>query len=486
MKLFAPYVLPNPTAEPLSCESAFQDANNSANHFIRRTLSQPAKIFQFRRLLGLDSQVISTLVFRAWTVAAGGIMIFLIPVWLTQVEQGYYYTFGALLALQLFFELGMNQVVIQIVSHDFAHLDSPDAALRVRRLTQLLALLKRWYRIASVLFFLAVSAGGAVFFQHKGQLPPSAWLAPWILMVACTAFNLYWSVQLTFLEGCGEVAEVARMRVVQSLAGNIFLWLAIACHAGLWAMTLVPAMAVIYSGLWLRQRPKVVHQFAKFDLLDTAVQDNISWKRDIFPVQWRIAVSWISGYFIFQLFTPLAFAKSGAIDAGRLGISLAVFNALNTVAMSWVNAKVPAMAAYISRGDNPDALGLFVSVLKRSMAFIIIMTLAMVGLSALVTALDLPVAQRFVSLPVMLCIAAVTVANAFVFAAAAFMRAHKEEPMMAVSVVSALATLAIVSWLARFGVLPMMASYAAVVLGLSLPWTLLIFKRYVGRSSASH
>lgn len=33
----------------------------------------------------------------------------------------------------------------------------------------------------------------------------------------------------------------------------------------------------------------------------------VSWKTEIWPLQWRIALSWLSGYFIFQLFTPILF-----------------------------------------------------------------------------------------------------------------------------------------------------------------------------------
>jgi len=33
----------------------------------------------------------------------------------------------------------------------------------------------------------------------------------------------------------------------------------------------------------------------------------VDYKNEIFPLQWRIGLSWISGYFIFQLINPLLF-----------------------------------------------------------------------------------------------------------------------------------------------------------------------------------
>ncbi len=79
------------------------------------------------------------------------------------------------------------------------------------------------------------------------------------------------------------------------------------------------------------------------------------------------------------------------------------------------------------------------------------------------------------------CLAAVTVANTFVAAAATYMRAHKEEPMLPVSIATGVLTLAAAWFGSRHGVLPMMALYAAVTLLIALPWTARLFGRYRGR-----
>ncbi len=45
----------------------------------------------------------------------------------------------------------------------------------------------------------------------------------------------------------------------------------------------------------------------------------ISWRREVWPFQWKIAVSWLCDYFIFQLFTPVLFAFRGPVEAGQDG-----------------------------------------------------------------------------------------------------------------------------------------------------------------------
>ena len=65
------------------------------------------------------------------------------------------------------------------------------------------------------------------------------------------------------------------------------------------------------------------------------------WGKEFFPLLWRYAVSWCSGYFIFQTFIPIAFYFHGADYSGKLGISIAMWMAGYNIAMSWINAILP-------------------------------------------------------------------------------------------------------------------------------------------------
>ena len=52
--------------------------------------------------------------------------VFFITTFLTGVEQGFYYTFGSILALQVFFELGLTGIMTQYVAHEASHLQLND------------------------------------------------------------------------------------------------------------------------------------------------------------------------------------------------------------------------------------------------------------------------------------------------------------------------------------------------------------------------
>lgn len=439
-----------------------------------------SRLTRIRHLTGLDFHVLVTLVSRGWNVIAGAATVLVLPLCLDSTQQGYYYTITSLLGLQILFELGLGQVIIQLVGHEIAHLDSTDEKkfkgdpARLDRLSSLMQLLQRWYLVAALLFGLAAGVGGGIFLAYSGALPPAQWLGTWAVMIACTAANLMYVPALAMLEGCGRIGQVARLRLVQSIIGYGGLWLGLLSGAGLWSAMMVPLASAVSTGLWLRR----AHVYSW--LLQRVVEpvNRIAWRRDVMPFQARIAVSAMSGYFLFYAFTPLIFANSGAVEAGRFGIAMTVFNALSAVGTSWVYAKTPAMAMHIARGERKELNAIFFAVFKRSLAFTVAAATSVVACASLLNWSGVPLMARIASPGVLACLAFVCSCNCIVFSLAAYMRAHREEPMHAVSVTCAAATTLIAYFGSRLGVLPMSAMYAALTAFVMLPWTILLFQRY--------
>ena len=449
------------------------------------TLGKINMLERLKAFAGLDVHVLHTLLFRGWGILAGGLSIVLIPLFLSPTQQGFYYTFASVLALQVFFELGLNQVIIQLVSHDAAHLTihddgtvSGDAA-RIHRLNGLIRLLRRWYTFASVLFVVLAGGAGWMFFILKGgDLTVDQWGATWVALVLFTSINLFLSPRLAVIEGTGQVGAVARLRLMQSMVGYGVMWTMLLLGTGLWAAVAVPAIGAIATPLWLRRRGGMLHQptTAKVPGLD----EPISWRRDVFPLQWRIAISWACGYVIFSMFTPIVFASHGAVEAGRVGMAMTVFSAITSLGLSWINAKSPNFTMHISRGESRALNRLFKGVALRSIVATALPSFVIVTLVALGKHYDIAVVSRIAPADTLFWIACAASVNTAVYAAAVYMRAHREEPMLPVSVVSALLTFAVVM-LFRDDITRMMRGYAAINVCVSLPWTFLLYRRYRAR-----
>lgn len=435
-----------------------------------------------RNKLGLNYNVLTTLLFRGWSIAAGGATLLLLPTFLDATEQGYYYTFTYVLALQIFFELGLNQVITQFVSHEVAHVEmqcdsASGPARHIDRLSSLVRITRKWYVIAAIFFAVVAGAAGFVFFKSKGNLAVSVWGAIWLVLIASTAFNLRLSPSLALLEGCGRIGDVSKMRLQQSILGYMALWLALALHLGLWAAVAIPVSTSFYSYLWLKKNGKVLSWFAGQD----SQGPTLDWRCDILPMQWRIAVSWMAGYFLFNLFTPIVFAQWGATQAGKIGLALAMFSAVSTVGMSWVNATAPRLAMHISRKERAELNKLFMGVLKRSTSVTFLLCAGLILLVQYCTVYGMHFTQRIPTVDTLICLACVTVANSVVFSFALYMRAHKEEPMLAISLGSALLTLLVIYFGARISIVAMMGLYAAVTALVTLPWTAFVFLKYFNR-----
>ena len=207
---------------------------------------------------GLDYHIFATLLYRGWAVVAGGMT--LLPLWLTPTQQGYYFTFASVLALQVFFELGLNQIIMQLVIHEVAHLtETADGhltgdAAHLGRLGSVARMIQSWYGVAACLFAVIGGTAGLVFFSQKGTQPLSTWVGTWAVLIFATAVNLWLSPGLAVMEGCGRVGQVARMRIVQSIIGYTLFWMALILGAGLWSATVLPLVNAVCSGYWLLYR----------------------------------------------------------------------------------------------------------------------------------------------------------------------------------------------------------------------------------------
>jgi hypothetical protein len=116
----------------------------------------------------------------------------------------------------------------------------------------------------------------------------------------------------------------------------------------------------------------------------------------------------------------------------------------------------------------------------RSVAATALPSFFVVAIIALCNSYEIELVSRIASAETVLWIACAVTANSVVYAAAVYMRAHREEPMLPVSVVTAL-LIFILNILCKDDVSSMMLGYAVICVCVSLPWTLLLFQRYLAR-----
>jgi hypothetical protein len=408
-----------------------------------------------KRWIGLDRAIAYTVMGRFWQGIAGIMTVVLIARFLTPSEQGYYYTFFSIVALQIVFELGFSFVVLQLAAHERAQLTFlPDGrvegnAVAHSRLASVLQLSVRWYSLAGLLMAAALLPTGMYFFgTHQHASAEVAWRLPWCLLVVAAMLAFQIDPVFSFLEGCGYITQVAHRRLIQAVLGSLLAWTALATHHGLFSPAMVILGQVTVGLVYLFYSH--VGRLLKNLLLYPAGENYVGWRSEIWPFQWRIAISSLSGYFIFCLFSPVLFAYQGPVAAGRMGMSLSIATALGGVAMAWMSTKASPFGNMIARGDIAALDKLFFRTLWQSMSLCVIGT-AVFFVCFLAGGPSYPkLAARFLTPWAFGLLLLTTIVNHVISSEALYLRAHKREPFLVPSVTGAFIALGTTWVLAKF------------------------------------
>jgi len=440
-------------------------------------------MFQFTKKqlfkIGIDGAIAFTILTRLIQAAGGVISIVFIARFLTIDEQGYYYTFTSIIAIQLFFELGLSGIITQYAAHEFAHLawtgehELTGDEYYKSRLSSLLRFCVKWFAVISIIFFFILLASGYYFFSNFNKMNHVEWEKPWFILSLATALNLFIDPLLAFFEGIGQIKDMSKVRLVQKTSFIIFLFIFFATGFKLYSSAVASLLAIVINYIQIIS-PK------RIKLLKTIWRSKSEWVihylKEIFPYQWRIAVGFVSGYFIYQLFNPILFATEGPVVAGQFGMSLQALTGITSLSMSWITTKVPTLSQYIAKKNYTALDELFNKTLKSilitSGALFLLFNIGVYVLNLT----DFALINRFMA-PLPTAILTITIfSNQLIFSWATYLRCHKSEPFMGLQVVSALlVSISTVILGEKFGLLGIVGGYAFITIFVGVIWSYSLF-----------
>ena len=395
-----------------------------------------------QHLLAIDRAVFFSIIGKIWNTGAGLVLAFLIAVFFSPEMQGYYYTFNSLLAFQIFAELGLGTVLTYYASHEWAKLEF-DSHGRVTgdadalsRLTSLGRFALRWYLAAGAALTLILALGGPLFFATDGN-PAFPWRAPWIVLCVVAGLNICVVPIWALLEGCNQVANVYTFRVIQYVASSVAAWVGIYLGAGLWVASIVGVAGLLAMVVTVGRR---YAGFIRTILLGPSKGPRLRWRVDVLPMQWRIALSWISGYFTFSLFTPVLFHYQGSLVAGQMGMTWVFVSALTAVTSSWIAPKAPYFGILIAQQRYAELDRAFWQITTIVAAVTAVGALVIWTLVYALNQLHHPFATRLLPPAATGYFLLGTILASVSVPMATYLRAHKQEPLLMLSVISGFLT----------------------------------------------
>jgi len=434
------------------------------------------------RALGMDGAVTYAFLARLTSIAGSAGTVLLIVRFLSPVEQGYYYTLLSLVSLQVVFELGFSFVIQQLAAHECVHLEfGPNGSIggdpgAHARLASALRLSVRWYTIASVAMVVVLAPLGIVFFSRNAAagVVHVAWQGPWLVAVLASSVSLWCMPFYSFLEGCGHVRAVAAMRFRQAVAAALFAWAPLFLHHGLYSPAMVIVGQIATGLLYVATHRRLLTGL----LRHRACAEAIEWKREVWPFQWRIAVSWMCSYFTAQVFIPILFALRGPVEAGQMGMSLSITGYMTVLALVWTTTKSTPFGNLIARRAFQQLDDLFRRALGRSLAAFTVIALAVCAGTALLPFIAPRLAARLVTPEIFAVLVLTAGAKCVIQCLATLLRSFKTEPFLAQSLVVTTLTLTFATLTApRWGNAGVALSYLAATVVAGLPLALAIFLR---------
>lgn len=411
-------------------------------------------------------------------------MIFLIGS-LTLGEQGVYYSLSSIMSIQLFFELGLLNILISQAGHQVSQIASAtidnEKQLARWRFSCLIQASQRWFMVASLLFI-----GAAIFLGWRtlsDKVTTIQWWIPLIALSVLSGATVALSPRLAILEGAGFRDSVYRTRLLQMVSGAVVVWVSLLAGFKVWALVASSGVQLLFVAYlthvayrsFFQQRTQVNAS----ELNSQQSHDDWSWLSEVLPLQWRIAMISIVYHAATQFFTVIILRFHDEQEAGRLGMTLSATGAIQSMALAWVHTKFSLVSSLHGSGKREQA-----GTLWRRSALVSTALLVSALLTATAVVAGLALANRgwedrFIQPWQMLVLAVGCLANHLIALQSFYVLSRKGRPFMAAAMIGFLSTGATVLWGGYYySTSGIVIGYAVTTAMITLPLHSLAYMKY--------
>ncbi|KQW46609.1 hypothetical protein ASD88_09480 [Pelomonas sp. Root662] len=372
--------------------------------------------------------------------------------------QGLFFTFLSLAALIQLGEFGVGYASLQMAGHLRAR-GEVTAAVQLRHQARWRGL--TWLTCVGGFTGVAVAVWLPVSVTH-------CWLGPWCALVVSAAAMQMAQLELYWLEGARSVGLAWRLRFAQEVLGACVFVGSLWMGGGLWALAMYFAVRAAVPMLWWLQSRTGGRTHGQV----AQAAGRFSWGEQLWPFQWRIGLSALAGFLVFQALNPLLLLSQGAAATARFGIALAAMNMLLLFSTAWPLSQSARFAVLLAQGDLAG--------LRRRLAHLLLPSLALALVAALLALAAVAgllqrapaLAERLPDLGTLGLLLMAGLAHHATACYAVVLRADRLEPLLRLNVIGGLAGLALVAAVARMGDLPLVAAthLGCTLVGLLIAW----------------
>lgn len=426
------------------------------------------------------SDFIATFFNQFWRLISGSLLLLLLPIFLTETQQGYWYLFSSIAALSTFADLGFSTIILQFSAHEYSSLNLNENSIligaeqQIKKIGSFFRFVVQWLVKMCSFVFPVVFFIGLFFFVRDDVV--GEYIVPWTIYSIGTFVNFFNNSILSFVEGLDQIKKIQQSRLTVSVINSLVIILCLCLQLSIYAL----ALAMLISSSFMFITIFRTFGFVIKQLWTTSSNFSFPWKEEILPLFKKYIVSFTSGYFLFQIYTPLMHLFHGPIYSGKVGFSLTLINTIVTFSSIWMYIVTPQINILIARKQwfNLDKIfnkRLFLCIITYiGIIFVFIMFVLLLGKYSIVQI----ILGRLLPMKGLLILIFAYFFQLCINNWAVYLRGHKIEPYCFVSVFSAIWVFIITVIVGKFFspdvfFLGLLSSYIW-----GLPWSYVIFMRY--------
>jgi hypothetical protein len=347
---------------------------------------------------------------------------------------GYYYVFLSALGLQILFEQGMSFTVLQVISRNFSIVVSEDELAAQQATRQgLIRKICLWYlSTASYYGLFLLVVGTAYFYFFSDAQHQLLWLKPWIILVFAQCAWLALMPILLLREAQGRLVEVWICKLLADMGGFVVFATSVLSDVGLYSLAWGILAKASIIGLYFLYRSD--YRRLVLDAMREGASVQAYWHQNFAVFQKRISYSWLAGYTAHHSVSLVLFGKFGVGLAGQFGASWQIIQGISAVALIPLVSKMQVLAANEAKGARQLNTQSFLRLFPLIVALALLGHGLFLGGLAWMAHFGYAFQAKFLSLNILLILAAIAMAGVVVTSQAMLVRTQLVEPYTALSI----------------------------------------------------
>lgn len=283
----------------------------------------------------INSIQLSALAYKFTQLAMGFALLLIIANTTTSELQGYMYLLLSALNMQVLFELGLSGIIINQLSSATSN--------HKKKILEGVAIYL--YSIIAITYFFVVYIFNTYILKDEGLY---SWRLQYLIAIGFSSLTLAISSLIHILEGNSNVGLVNRIRFYQYFILGI-VWICCGLFKfELWTLTMGSIFEFFVVAYFLSKKCNINR------INFSPNKCYYIWRKDIFFIQLKTAISWIGGFLLVGFLVQINFLLYGAETAGRFGMTFAFVSGIVALMSMFSLANQYNFGLLISKGRHAE------------------------------------------------------------------------------------------------------------------------------------